>query len=1134
MKKQLLFFYLMSFGAYLSWGQTFTWNPEFFNVDDSATLTVSNFDPQAEWGVADIYLWAWHWQADDTQVNNPTATGTDFNNSPATAQFTNNGDGTYTFDFGVIQDFFNSTDVARIGFLIKSQDGSSQGGDQQKTVGTFQIELIQPAQNNSLVDSGTSISIEATASVSADFELFANGTSVDTQSNLTSYSTAYVVNENTSFILEATQNGETQTEVFQVTVIPTVTQEAIPSNVEDGINYIDDTTAILVVTAPGKEFIEVAASWNNYNPTISDVMKQDPTTEKFWLEITGLTAGQIETYQYWVYDTDPIPGSPSLVKTADPFSTLVLSPFDDPGIPTSTYPNLPTYPTGQEREVTVLQTGQTPYPWQVTDFEKPKKEDLIVYEVLVRDFDADRNYQDLIDKIDYFKNLNINAIHLMPVMEFEGNESWGYNTSFHMALDKFYGTENKLKEFIDVCHQNGIAIILDVVLNHAFGRNPMVRMWMDDPDGDGWGGPATDSPYFNQFPTHSFNVGNDFNHQQPLVQEYTRRVIKHWIEEFNIDGFRWDLTKGFTQNCGNGTFDGDFNCTQQLQQDRIDVLKEYADYSWSLDDTHYVIFEHLGSDTEEQQWANYRIDEDKGIMLWGKMTDEYNELTMGQNGNKNITRMGHLSRGFTAPRLMGYPESHDEERLMYKNVEFGNSSNSEHDVTDLNTALSRMKALGAVSVMVPGPKMIWHFGDLGMDNSIFTCTGGNVNLPGGSDGDCKLDTKPQPQWDENWLGDPLRRDIYDTWARLHQIKVDEAVFEGNYSISSNSNNYTPAIEVWDDNLPNSEVNRVYIVANFDVTPQNTTINFETTGTWYSAFENNTPFEVTNTSTTIELEPGTFKMLSNQPIIDPKDLDSDGVPNEDDLCADTPLGAIVDVDGCEVFSLPTDNFLLQIESETCRSSNDGSFTLTAIEDLDYTITVSGNGVSIQESFTTSFTAEDLEAGTYEVCVTVANQPDYEQCFNVVITEPEDLSVLSRVSTTGRVSVELSGSSTYYVTLNGTTTQTTDDTISLDLIPGENSLVIKGDSDCQGIYEESIFFGDNAFVYPNPVGNTLNVYLGSGQTEKSVYLYSILGELVYTSSTNNNSLTIDTSSLRSGVYLLNIASSKENKSLKIVKE
>jgi hypothetical protein len=81
-----------------------------------------------------------------------------------------------------------------------------------------------------------------------------------------------------------------------------------------------------------------------------------------------------------------------------------LSPFDDSGIP-GKLSNLPAYPTGQEREVTVLQTGQSPYPWSTTttNFVKPEKKKLVVYELLVRDFDANRTYQDLINKIDYFK-----------------------------------------------------------------------------------------------------------------------------------------------------------------------------------------------------------------------------------------------------------------------------------------------------------------------------------------------------------------------------------------------------------------------------------------------------------------------------------------------------------------------------------------------------------------------------------------------------------------------------------------------------------------------------------------------------------------------------------------------------------
>ena len=104
-----------------------------------------------------------------------------------------------------------------------------------------------------------------------------------------------------------------------------------------------------------------------------------------------------------------------------------------------------------------------------------------------------------------------------------------------MALDKFYGNKNKLKEFIDLCHENGIAIILDLAINHSFGRNPLVRMWMNDPDKDGWGEPSSENPYFNTVPAHTYSVGYDFNHQNLVTQEYTKQVIKYWIEEFKID-----------------------------------------------------------------------------------------------------------------------------------------------------------------------------------------------------------------------------------------------------------------------------------------------------------------------------------------------------------------------------------------------------------------------------------------------------------------------------------------------------------------------------------------------------------------------------------------------------------------------
>ena len=797
-------------------------------------------------------------------------------------EMTNNNDGTYSITF-TPQTYFDLTQneietAAKIGMVFRNEDGTQElklndAGSCEDfifPVGIVQVKLTNPTSDLVVVNSGEDLSISATidfqgsSTAQGSIEVFYNNVSVTTSTCGFPACNATISNitESGEVKIVGTPPGSSETgEIkFDVVVVPAVVSEALPSGMIDGINYVADATkAVLVLNAPGKDFIQVAGSFNNYSPTEAHVMKKDPNSGKFWLELTDLTSQKIETYQYWVFDQSPVANSPGLVKTADPFSTLVLSPFDDPWIPAASYPNIPAYPEGQEREVTVLQTGKTPYNWVIPNFQKPKKEDLVVYEILVRDFDANRNYQDLINRIDYFKNLNINAIHLMPVMEFEGNESWGYNTSFHMALDKFYGSEDKLKEFIDVCHQNGIAVILDVVLNHAFGRNPMVRMWMNDPDNNGWGGDnnnssakiiSTDNPYFNVNARHSYNVGEDFNHQSTLTQEYTKRVIKHWVEDFNIDGFRWDLTKGFTQNC-----EGDEGCTNNYQQDRVDVLKQYADYSWSLDADHYVIFEHLGSDNEEQQWANYRVNEGKGIMMWGKMTEEYNELTMGQTGNKNFNRMGHKSRGFSAPRLMGYPESHDEERLMYKNLEFGNNSISTHNVRDLNTALSRMSALGAVSLTIPGPKMIWHFGALGMENSIFTCSDGSFENDG-----CKLATKPQPQWTDNWLSNANRKQIYDDWARINTLKIHEEVFEGDYTITSGS--LTPRIDIYNTNIPESKLRNVIVLANFDVVPQTINTNFPLSGNWIDLMDESN--STTYSATTVTLQPGQFKIFGNKP------------------------------------------------------------------------------------------------------------------------------------------------------------------------------------------------------------------------------------------------------------------------------
>jgi 1,4-alpha-glucan branching enzyme len=879
MKKQILYFITLFAGFYIQAQVTIT--PSSFNVTDAITITVSAAAQSCnQMGTSPAKVYMHAGIGDDTNAFGFNVVG-NWGQDDSVGLMTNNGDGTWSITLTPSTYFgLNGTQQAnatKLGMVFRNANGSQtlklppSCGDFIFNVGTFQVNLVSPVNNSTtIINSGGNISISATnTGGTANYNLKANGTSINTSSTSNYAFNHTNITYNTNYELEVTLGASTITRRFSVIVNPGTISQAIPSGLEDGINYnsLDPTRATLKLNAPGKDFVYVAGSFNNYQPDGNYAMKRDPVTNIFWLELTGLTPGQIYTYQYWVVDQTPIANSPSLVKTADMYSTLVLSPFDDPWIPSTTYPNLPTYPAGQEREVTVLQTGQTEYNWSTatTNFVKPNKDKLVIYEILVRDFDSNRNFQDIINRIQYFKDLGINAIQLMPVMEFEGNESWGYNTSFHMALDKFYGTEAKFKELIDLCHQNGIAVILDLALNHSFGRNPGVRMWMNDPDGDGWGLPSSENPFYNTSARHSYSVGEDFNHQSSLTQYYTRRVIKHWIEEFKIDGIRWDLTKGFTQNCSGG----DDACTNAYQPDRVDILKQYADYSWSLDNEHYVIFEHLGTDAEEQQWANYRIGEGKGIMMWGEMYSQYKELAMGYS-TQNISRMSHTSRGFTGKRLIGYPESHDKDRMMYEAITYGNGAGAFPVNGNLTNALNRMGAIGATSILVPGPKMIWHFGELGNNQSIFTCSNGTVNdestfFPG----DCKLDTKEQVQWTENWLADARRTSILSDWSKMIKLKTSEPVFMGDHSISPDANNVRQRIYIYNNSFPTTQLRNVVVIANFSVA--NLTINpsFPTDAytypmTWYDLMDNNAPVVINNPTDVISVNSGRFRVFGNQP------------------------------------------------------------------------------------------------------------------------------------------------------------------------------------------------------------------------------------------------------------------------------
>jgi len=836
---------------------TYTVNPATFNETQSVTITVNGSSVnESTWGVTNnsLYIWAWSYDhATNTSQDCPT-NGT-WTASNASNKFTYNaGTDTYTFTF-VPTTFFNRTGLSKMGFLVKALDatGDKKSQDIYVNIGALQFLTTTPAKNSvNFVAAGSSNSISYTTSVAANWTLTANGSPVHTVLNSASFSYNYVVNGDANMVLTATNasdNSQVISSNFTYSISPTVQSAPMPAYMRQGINYdpSNPTKVGLALYAPLKSFVHVIGSFNNWTIGSGHVMKRDTTNpDIFWIEITGLNAQEVYTFQYRTNDG---------IKVADPYSKLVLSPDDDPWIEAADYPNLPVYPSGQQYDVSVIQTGMPAYNWTVTNFEKPAKENLFVYELLVRDFTAEQNWQSLINKIPYLKSLNINAVELVPVMEFDGNNSWGYNTSFHFALDKAYGTVDKFKEFIDKCHQNGIAVILDIAFNHATGRSPIQRMWSTSTNG-GYGDVAANNPYFNQVATHSYSVFNDFNHTKPATQYYVNRVLEQWITEFKIDGFRWDLTKGFTQNCTNNE-----SCTNTYQQDRVDILKQYADYQWSYDPNSYIIFEHLGADNEEQQWANYRLNEGKGIMMWDNLNGPFGENTMAQGGNSNINRLDFENHGFSNRRNISYGESHDEERLMYKNLAYGNTGGTA-PANDLGNAFTRQQAYGAILLTPPGPKMIWQFAELGYDHSIYRCTNGVNNFPGDADGtgDCKLDPKPSA-FSLFYDIDFFRPTIKNTWAKIINIKRANQVFNTTtYTVESG--NLMPKVYIWNDALPSTELKNVVVLSNFTTNPQNIIPYFPYAGTWYNLMDN-TSFAVTNTSAPITLQPGEFRIFGNR-------------------------------------------------------------------------------------------------------------------------------------------------------------------------------------------------------------------------------------------------------------------------------
>ncbi|MFI5171565.1 MAG: alpha-amylase family glycosyl hydrolase [Chitinophagales bacterium] len=765
-------------------------------------------------------------------ITTESATPTDWKNTQGiwgTADpevlMTSIGANLYSISYTSILDFYGASPddtILQMAFVFRNEAGTIVGRDSDGSdiyVDVFDeglnVAITAPVADPYIVNISDNVHIEATATYVDSMFLYVDGSLVLSSSDSTIiYDATATDYGSTEIRVVAKGDGDVKEDSTYFFVIEPVIVESVPVGLLQGINYINDTTVTLVLFAPFKNYIFAVGDFSAWQLSEAAFMKLDPDNETWWVTLTHLIPGKEYSYQYF------IDGS---LWVADPLANKILDPDDDNFISNATYPDLLEYPLGLATgNVSVFQTEQPVYDWAIDDFTPPADENLVVYELLIRDFVAARNYQTLTDTLPYLKTLGINAIELMPIMEFEGNESWGYNPSFFVALDKYYGTPEAFKIFVDSCHANGIAVILDIAMNHAFGQCPLVQMWWDATLNI----PAANSPYFNQYPTHDYNVGYDFNHLSPATINFRNQVFTYWLEEYNVDGYRFDLSKGYTQN---NTL-GDVGAWGMYDAGRIATWKNIADTLWNVNPEAKLILEHFAENSEEEELSNY------GFMLWGNLNYNYNQGTMGYTGS-DLGWGSYQARGWDDPHVMTYMESHDEERLMFKNITYGNSANPDHNVKNLNIGLSRMELAGAFFFTIPGPKMIWQFGELGYDITI--------------DYGCRVCNKPI-LWNYFDVANRLR--IYQVWSELIKLKTTYSAFRTtNYSL--NVAGTTKRINL------NDPAMNVTVLGNFDVFLNSVAPNFQHTGWWYEYFSGDS-INVTAVNSALTLNPGEYRLYTD--------------------------------------------------------------------------------------------------------------------------------------------------------------------------------------------------------------------------------------------------------------------------------
>ncbi|WP_447640439.1 MULTISPECIES: alpha-amylase family glycosyl hydrolase [Chitinophagaceae] len=625
---------------------------------------------------------------------------------------------------------------------------------------------------------------------------------------------------------------ENSTPTTPTTPTDSTSTATLPSDAKDGVNFYNSGKSVLFnIYAPQKKSVYVIGDFNGWTKSAAYKLNVTKDGTRWFLQVDNLDPNIEYAYQYLIDDT---------LRVADPYTEKILDPDNDSYIPASVYPSLKAYPTGKTTQiVSTFYYNQPNYSWKVSNFTRPSTANLVVYELLVRDFVATHSYKTLTDTLDYIARLGVNAIELLPVNEFEGNDSWGYNSNFMFALDKYYGTKNDYKAFIDACHQRGIAVIQDIVLEDQFGSSPLARMYWNSRTNT----PTQNNPWLDSATTHPYGVGYQLNYQKDATVTFAKNVMKYWMQEYHIDGFRFDQANGYTQTNSNANA----SLWTAYDAERVATWTTLNSYMKSIDPTFYVILEEFAAASEVQALAA------QGMMSWNEQNSPSMQAAMGYpvGPTWDLSNFSYKNFGISVQNgLVTYVGSHDNVRVQFKNGAYGNSNGS-YNIKDLATGLQRDAMLAAILYSVPGPKMLWMFDERGYDDASAGPDYDNLHGTDNTSGSKRLSDQP-PLW--NYMQDANRAALYSFYAKMIHYKINNAVFTtSNFTV-----NLSDSVKIVQ--LLGNDGTNVEVIGNFGVVATTKAISFPSTGTYYDNFSTAT-VNVTSNPFSMTLQPGEYHVFS---------------------------------------------------------------------------------------------------------------------------------------------------------------------------------------------------------------------------------------------------------------------------------